>query len=109
MTAAPGNAKICNSLQEIRDNIDRLDDQIVALLSERSGYVHQAAGFKETRANVVVPERIEAIATRVRGLAESHKADPDLMEAIYRAMIDCYIAYEDSVWARTRSEEAVKE
>ena len=36
----------CKNLQEVRDNIDRLDAIIVPLLAERIGYVLQAAQFK---------------------------------------------------------------
>ncbi|OIR06142.1 salicylate biosynthesis protein PchB [mine drainage metagenome] len=88
----------CQSLTEIRDNIDRLDRQIVALLCERQGYVGQAAAFKPTRSDVVVPERIEEIVGKVRALAAERGGSADLMERIYRAMIDAYIAFEDRRW-----------
>ncbi len=88
----------CQSLAEIRDNIDRLDRQIVTLLTERQGYVGQAAGFKPTRADVVVPERIEDIVRKVRAQAAGLGGNPDLLERIYRAMIDAYIAFEDRRW-----------
>jgi isochorismate pyruvate lyase len=86
-------------MQEIRDNIDRLDRQIVPLLVERQGYVGQAAGFKPTRAAVVVPERIEDIIVKVRTQAVELGGDPDLVERIYRSMIDSYIGFEDKRWA----------
>lgn len=93
----------CHNLDEVRANIDRLDAQIVALLSERQGFVAQAAGFKPTRAAVVVPERIEAIIEKVRALAVPHGGNPELMETIYRHMIDAYIAFEDKRWAEMHS------
>ncbi|MDP9031075.1 MAG: chorismate mutase, partial [Pseudomonadota bacterium] len=37
----------CTSLEQVRENIDRLDRQIVALLAERGGFVSQAARFKK--------------------------------------------------------------
>lgn len=89
----------CENLQQVRDNIDRLDRDIVKLLVERQGYVAQAAGFKPTRAAVVVPERIEFIVDKVRAQAAEIGGDPDLLERIYRAMIDSYIAFEDKRWA----------
>jgi isochorismate pyruvate lyase len=88
----------CATLDEVRTNIDRLDAQIVALLAERQGFVAQAAGFKPHRAAVVVPERIEAIIVKVRALADQHHAAPDLIETIYRAMIDAYIGFEGKQW-----------
>lgn len=88
----------CDSLDEVRSNIDRLDTVIVRLLAERSTFVAQAARFKESEAEVVVPERIEAIIRKVRGYAELHSASPDLIEAIYRRMIDAFIEFERATW-----------
>jgi len=89
----------CGSLTEVRANIDRLDRIIVPLLAERAGYVSQAGHLKPTRAAVVDHDRIEDIIVKVRALASEQGTDPDLIERIYRAMIDSYIAFEDGVWA----------
>ena len=88
----------CENLQEVRDNIVRLDHEIVKLLVERQGFVAQAAGFKPTRAAVVVPERIEFIVDKVKALGAEIGGDAELLERIYRAMIDSYIAFEDKRW-----------
>lgn len=88
----------CANLQEVRDNIDRLDREIVKLLVERQGFVAQAAGFKPTRAAVVVPERIESIIEKVKAQGTEIGGDAELLERIYRAMIDSYIAFEDKRW-----------
>jgi isochorismate pyruvate lyase len=88
----------CESLQEVRDNIDRLDREIVKLLVERQGFVAQAAGFKPNRAAVVVPERIEYIVDKVKAQGIETGGDPELLERIFRAMIDSYIAFEDKRW-----------
>lgn len=90
----------CRNLGEVRDNIDRLDRQIVPLLAERAGYVRQAAGFKATKAAVVDPERIEAIVLKVRHMAVEESCDPDLVERIYRAMIDAFIIFESQEWTQ---------
>ena len=90
----------CRDMGDVRANIDRLDDIIVPLLIERSGYVAQAAGFKPTIEAVVVPERIEFIVEKVRAQAEREGGNPDLMETLYRRMIDAYIAFEAATWKR---------
>lgn len=90
----------CGSLAEVRANIDRLDRIIVPLLAERAGYVRQAGHLKPTRAAVVDQDRIEDIIVKVRALAGEQEIDPDLIERIYRSMIDAYIAFEDEVWTR---------
>lgn len=88
----------CANLDEVRTNIDALDRRIVDLLVERSGYVSQAASFKPNVEAVVVPERIEAIITKVRAQATALGAEADLLEGIYRPLIDAYIAFERRTW-----------
>ena len=88
----------CESLDEVRANIDRIDERLVALLAERARYVAQAARFKPTKAAVSDAGRLEAVIRRVRSLAEDHQTEPDLIEALYRALIAAYTAFERKVW-----------
>jgi len=90
----------CQSLAEVRHQIDRLDRQIVALLAERTGFVEQAAGFKANKAQVVDAARIEDVVRKVRHLAIEENMDPLLVENIYRAMIDAFIVHEAHVWRK---------
>lgn len=94
----------CESLEQVRENIDRLDRQIVPLLAERAGYVEQAARFKDTKSAVVDIDRIEAIILKVRHLANEEGTSPDLIEHIYRAMIDAFIIHESQVWKTLHGE-----
>lgn len=41
------SAKICRDLQEVRDEIDRIDSGMIRLPDERGEYVRQAAAFKK--------------------------------------------------------------
>ncbi len=81
----------CQSLDEVRAHINRIDQEIVRLLAERGGYVRQAARFKQTTDDVRAPARVEQVIGRVRALAEEHGASPDLVERVYRALIAGYI------------------
>jgi isochorismate pyruvate lyase len=94
----------CKDLAEVRENIDRLDRKIVPLLAERAGYVEQAARFKPTKAAVVDNDRIEQIILKVRHLANEEGMDPDLIEHIYRSMIDAYIVHEAKVYKKIHPE-----
>lgn len=89
---------MCGSIEEVRENIDRIDRAIVELLADRSHFVRQAARFKPTRSDIVVPSRIEEIIVQVRTIADGIGADPDLMEKIYRSMIDAFIWHEAKEW-----------
>lgn len=87
-------AVICDSLQDIRDHIDRLDRQIVGLLAERGAYVSQAARFKKDSHAVKAPQRVEQVIAKVRALSEQVGANPHVTEQVYRAMIAAFIEQE---------------
>jgi isochorismate pyruvate lyase len=82
---------ICDSLEDVRTNIDRIDHQIVSLLAERGGYVNQAARFKKTTEDVKAPQRVEQVISKVRSLSAEMGANPAVTEAVYRAMISAFI------------------
>ncbi|MDO5289611.1 MAG: chorismate mutase [Pseudomonadota bacterium] len=93
-TRAIDQTRRCTSMAEVRTQIDALDDILVPLLVTRSGYMREAARIK-ARAELVRDEaRIQQIVDRVRPLARTHGGSADLMERLYRAMMECYIAYE---------------
>jgi isochorismate pyruvate lyase len=85
---------ICNSIEEVRSDIDRIDHQIVALLAERGGYVKQAARFKNTSDDARAPQRVAQVISKVTALAEELGANPAVTEQVYRAMISGFIAAE---------------
>ena len=96
--------KNCQSMQEVRAGVNALDDILVPLLVERSGYMTQAAKVKNDETLVRDEARIQAIIDRVRPMAEGQGGNPDLIERIYRAMMECYIDYEHQELARLRAE-----
>ncbi|QDH67688.1 chorismate mutase [Pseudomonas azotoformans] len=87
-------AVICTTLEEVRNNIDRLDQQIVTLLAERGRYVSQAARFKKDTDGVKAPQRVEQVIAKVRDLAQTMGANPEVTEQVYRAMIAAFIQQE---------------
>lgn len=86
-----GNAINCNSIEEVRSNIDRIDRQIVTLLAERGGYVKQAARFKKTTDDVRAPQRVEQVIAKVTALSQELGANASVTEQVYRAMISGFI------------------
>lgn len=88
--------KKCNSLQEIRDNIDIIDDQIVDLISQRTHLVRQAANFKSSIDEVKAEERIEFIMQKVRKKAISLEISPNMISELFTTMIDEMIETEIS-------------
>ncbi|ATA54860.1 chorismate mutase [Variovorax boronicumulans] len=90
----PAYVPLCANLAEVRENIDRLDRQIVALLAERGRYVKDAARFKRDAFQVSAPQRQQEVIDKVKELAEKEGAYPEVVEAAYRALIAGFIARE---------------
>ena len=84
----------CESLGQVREHIDRLDHAIVPLLVERNHYVMQAGKLKGDINAARVPARIEDVVQKVRRVAETRGSNPEIVEAIYRAMIEINIQLE---------------
>ena len=78
----------CNSLEEVRDEVDKLDDQIVELISKRSHYIRQAAAFKNSVEEVKAEDRIDFIMQRLRHKAIELEISPNMITDLYKIMID---------------------
>jgi len=78
----------CNSLEEVRAAIDLLDDQIVELIAKRNSYIKQAANFKNTVEEVKSENRIDHVIQKARVKALEYNLSPNLIEDLYRTMID---------------------
>ena len=96
-TTLPPDA--CDTKDAVRAELDRIDSALVALFAERHQYVTRMAELKNDPHEAFVPERIEAIITRVRERATALDLDEDQAELIWRALIDWNINYEKGVIA----------
>lgn len=92
--------KCCQSLADVRDNIDRIDRQIVTLMAERQKYVGEAGRFKKDPAAVSAPARVEAIIVKVKALAADVGLAPEVGEKTYRAMIAAFEDFERAEWLK---------
>ena len=84
----------CNSLEEVRSNIDRIDNEIIKLIAERTDYVKQGSSFKKSEDGVKSPKRVEAVIQKVREKAAEYGADLDMVEVLYREMISRFVSME---------------
>jgi isochorismate pyruvate lyase len=90
--------KCCSTLLEVRENIDRIDRDLVRLMAERQKYVAEAGRFKANPAAVSAPARVEQVIVKVRGLAKDSGLSEDVAERTFRAMIGGFEDYERAVW-----------
>lgn len=88
--------KKCNSLDEVRAEIDDIDIKLVELISERSHYIRQAASFKNSVEEVKAEDRIEFILQRVRHKAIELGVNPNMISELFTIMIDEMVEMEIS-------------
>jgi isochorismate pyruvate lyase len=90
-------ARDCTSMAEIRAEIDRLDEALVRLFAERAGFIDRAAEIKATAdLPARITPRVEEVVANVRRHAGTYGLPPDLVEKLWRRLIDWSIAREES-------------
>ena len=92
----------CTSMIEVRQGVDALDRALVTLLAERQRYMDAAARIKPGRDAVHDDARIEDVVAKVLASAEAQGLSPAIAEPVWRTLVDRCIAYEFSVFDRTR-------
>lgn len=90
------------SMDEVRAAIDALDETLMPLVAARAHCIGEAARLKGDPETALVPWRVEEVVTRVRALAARHGMDPDLAEAVWRAMMREFIAHERRLMEKAR-------
>lgn len=88
----------CRSIHDVRQEIDRLDRQLVALMGSRLSYVKAAAKFKRSEVDVRAPERFAAMLQARRRWAGEEGLEPAMVEALFRSMVNHFIEQELSDW-----------
>jgi isochorismate pyruvate lyase len=91
----PRKPQDCNAMDEVRVEIDRIDEALVELVAERFGYVDRAWQLKNSPDEAVVPWRIQQVVDKVRAQAEAKGLPPELAESLWRQMIGWFIQYEE--------------
>ena len=91
----PRAAKECQSMDDVRAEIDRIDKALVDLIGERFGYVDRAWQLKNSPAEARVPWRVQQVIDKVRARAMEQNLPPELAEALWRQMIGWFIQYEE--------------
>jgi len=80
--------KECHTLDEARQEIDKVDEEIVKLIALRNNYIKQIAHFKTSIDEVKAQDRIDDVISRVRQQAIDLDLSPNLINDLYLRMID---------------------
>ncbi len=95
--------KNCNSLDEVREQIDKVDKKIIELIAQRKDYVKQAANFINTIDEIKADDRVDDVLNKVRHQALSLSLSPNLVTELYRLMIDDMVETEIAQFRNTKN------
>ncbi len=87
--------KQCDSMKDLRAQIDNIDADLIALLAERSTYIDRAVDLKKIEnLPARTTDRVEEVVQNVRRLSQAQGLDPQLAELLWRDLIEWAIARE---------------
>lgn len=93
--------KDCRDMPTLRDQIDALDRDLVRLLKKRMGYIDRAVEIKtDNGLPANIPARVEDVVAKVKAVAEKEQLDAELVETLWRQLIDWSITREAQVIRR---------
>ena len=77
------------TLDELRDDIDRVDEVLVRLLNERARVACEIGKLKKAQGvEVYQPEREKQVLAHVRGIAAEGPLGPDAIARLFERIID---------------------
>ena len=91
----PVTPEDCKAMPEVREQIDRIDEALVDLISQRFAFVYRAWHLKENPGEAYVPWRIQQVIDKVKARAQDKGFPPELAEALWRQMIGWFVQYEE--------------
>ena len=90
------------TMTDVREQVDRIDSEIIALMAQRFACMDAAARIKQDR-NVVRDEtRKAAVLQNVKKLAEEARIPVPAMAAIWEMLVETSISYELQKWDQLR-------
>lgn len=93
----------CTSIQDIREAIDSIDKDIINKFGIRFEYVKAAAKFKQNTKDVKAEERFNSMLKQRRTWAAENNLNPDLIEQLYRDLVNYFINEELQDWKRNNN------
>ncbi len=92
----------CETMSDVRYEVDRLDRALVKLIAERQSLMDAAARIKGNRNTVRDPARIEEVVSKVLAEARKQGLSPAIAEPVWRTMIEQCIQHEFVEWDALR-------
>jgi isochorismate pyruvate lyase len=92
----------CRSMAEVRDGVDRIDEEVVRLFGRRFRYMDAAARIKPVREAVRDEGRKAQVLANVARLALEHGVPVEAAAEVYEGLVEASIAYELGRFDETR-------
>ena len=94
----------CTERPHIREEIDRVDRELIALFKERDGYIRRMAHIKTDPNEARVESRVTDVLNKVLAELEKHELAPDVYMQFWEELIEVNIAYEEVAIAAIQAE-----
>ena len=86
------------NMEELREEIDLLDNELLGLFAKRFKFIEDAALIKNDINEIRDNARIEKIVSRVRNLAKTNNLSEDIIEELWRFIIELSIKHEKKMF-----------
>ena len=77
----------CQTIEEVRSEIDQIDRKIMVLLAQRQDLVHEIVRFKKDTESIVAQGRQTQLYQQRRIWAEELNLSPEMIEEVYKTMV----------------------
>lgn len=88
------NANECKNIDEIRQQIDLLDNTILELFAKRKEYVNKIVDFKHSESDIVAEQRQANVLSKIKKIAQKNGLNPEVYQTIYQTLINYNIQEE---------------
>lgn len=89
-------------MTDVREQVDRIDAELIALMAERFACMDAAARIKQDQSLVRDETRKAAVLQNVKRLAETEGVPVPTMAAIWEMLVETSISYEMQKWNQLR-------
>ncbi|OGS55783.1 MAG: chorismate mutase [Erythrobacter sp. RIFCSPHIGHO2_12_FULL_63_10] len=93
----------CATMAEVREGVDALDRELVALLERRFDYMRAAARIKQSRDAVRDEARKAVVIAAARAEAQARDLPSDAIADMWERLVEGSIAFELDEWDRLHS------
>ncbi len=84
----------CKSLEEIRNEIDKIDEYLISLFSKRHKYVEAIVRFKNDKDAIIAQERKDQVISQRKEWAREKGLNAETFEKIYTLLVESNIKHE---------------